>query len=58
MTKFLMGMGSFFGGILGSYIPGLWGEDSFSVMGIIFGSIGAIAGILVGYKLAKRLGFC
>jgi uncharacterized membrane protein YeaQ/YmgE (transglycosylase-associated protein family) len=57
MTKLLMGVGSFLGGILGSYIPGLWGEDSFSVMGILFGSIGAVVGILLGYKLAKRLGF-
>jgi hypothetical protein len=57
MTKFLMGVGSFFGGILGSYIPCLWGEDSFSVMGIVLGSIGAISGILLGYKLSKRLGF-
>ena len=57
MTKFLMGMGSFVGGIIGSYIPGLWGEESFSLMGIIFGSIGAIIGIILSYKMAKRLGF-
>lgn len=57
MMKFSMGLGSFLGGILGSYVPGIWGEDSFSLMGIVFGSIGAILGILIGYRLAKRLGF-
>lgn len=55
--KLLMGVGSFVGGILGSYIPYLWGEDSFSLMGILLGAIGAIVGILLGYKLAKRMGF-
>jgi uncharacterized membrane protein len=57
MTKLLMGVGSFVGGILGGYVPGLWGEDGLSVMGILCGSIGAIIGIICGYKLARRLGF-
>ena len=57
MTKFLIGLGSFSGTIAGSYIPGLWGEDSFSVMGILFSIIGGVVGILLGYQLAKRLGY-
>jgi uncharacterized membrane protein YeaQ/YmgE (transglycosylase-associated protein family) len=59
MTKFMalaVGVGSFGGTILGSYIPSLWGEDSLSVMGIVFSVIGAIVGILLGYQLVKRLG--
>ncbi len=57
MTKLLIGVGSFGGTIVGSYIPSLWGEDSFSVMGIVFSIIGGVVGILLGYQLAKRLGF-
>jgi uncharacterized membrane protein YeaQ/YmgE (transglycosylase-associated protein family) len=57
MTKLLIGVGSFGGTIVGSYIPSLWGEDSFSVMGILFSIIGGVVGILLGYQLAKRLGF-
>jgi uncharacterized membrane protein YeaQ/YmgE (transglycosylase-associated protein family) len=57
VTKLLIGVGSFGGTIVGSYIPSLWGEDSFSVMGILFSIIGGVVGILLGYQLAKRLGF-
>jgi uncharacterized membrane protein YeaQ/YmgE (transglycosylase-associated protein family) len=59
MTKFMglaMGVGSFAGTVLGSYIPSIWGEDSLSLMGIIFSIIGAIVGILLGYQLTRRLG--
>jgi hypothetical protein len=57
MTKLLIGVGSFSGTIVGSYIPSLWGEDSFSLVGILFTIIGGVVGILLGYQLAKRLGF-
>jgi hypothetical protein len=57
MTKLLIGVGSFGGTIVGSYIPSMWGEDSFSVVGIVFSIIGGVAGILLGYQLAKRLGY-
>ncbi|WP_295621530.1 hypothetical protein [Chamaesiphon sp. GL140_3_metabinner_50] len=57
MTKLLIGVGSFGGTIVGSYIPSLWGEDSFSLVGILFTIIGGVVGILLGYQLAKRLGF-
>jgi hypothetical protein len=57
MTKLLIGVGSFAGTIVGSYIPGLWGEESFSAIGILFSIIGGVVGILLGYQLAKRLGF-
>ncbi len=57
MTKLLIGVGSFGGTIVGSYIPTLWGGDSFSLVGILFTIIGGVVGILLGYQLAKRLGF-
>ena len=57
MTKLLMGVGSFGGTIAGSYLPSLWGEDAFSVAGILFSIIGGVVGILLGYQLSKRLGY-
>jgi uncharacterized membrane protein YeaQ/YmgE (transglycosylase-associated protein family) len=57
MTKFLIGIGSFCGTVGGSYIPGFWGEESFSLMGILFSIIGGVVGVLLGYQLAKRLGY-
>jgi hypothetical protein len=57
MTKLLMGVGSFGGTIGGSYLPSSWGEDSFSVAGICLSIIGGVVGILLGYQLAKRLGY-
>jgi uncharacterized membrane protein YeaQ/YmgE (transglycosylase-associated protein family) len=55
-TGLAIGVGSFTGTVLGSYIPSTWGEDSLSVMGIVFSLLGAIVGILLGYQLSKRLG--
>jgi hypothetical protein len=57
MNKLLIGVGSFCGTVMGSYVPCLWGEDSFSLWGIVFSIIGGMIGILLGYQLAKRLGF-
>jgi uncharacterized membrane protein YeaQ/YmgE (transglycosylase-associated protein family) len=57
MTKLIIGLGSLFGSVLGSYIPSWWGQDSFSIAGILFSIAGGVVGILLGYQLAKRLGF-
>ena len=56
MYKLLIGLGAFVGGIAGAYIPMLWGDtDLLSIMSILLGTVGAIAGIILGYMLAKRL---
>jgi len=56
MYKLLIGLGALVGGIAGAYVPVLWGDnDLFSAMSILLSTIGAIVGIILGYKLAKRL---
>lgn len=56
MYKLLIGLGAFIGGIAGAYVPSLWGDtEFFSIMSIVFSTIGAIVGIWLGYVLAKRL---
>lgn len=56
MYKLLIGLGAFIGGIAGAYIPSIWGDTDFlSIWSIIFGTIGSIVGIFLGYALARRL---
>lgn len=55
MYKLLIGFGALVGGIAGAYVPVLWGDDDmFSGMSILFSTIGGIAGIFLGYVLARR----
>lgn len=57
MNKFIITLGAGIGGIAGAYIPNLWGDnDFFSGWSILFSTIGGIAGIWLGYKLAQRIG--
>lgn len=56
MNKFLILTGATIGGIAGAYIPFLWGDTNFlSGWSILFGTIGGLVGIWLGYKLAQRL---
>lgn len=56
MYKLLIGFGALVGGIAGAYVPVLWGDnDLFSGMSILLSTVGGIVGIILGYKLAKRI---
>jgi hypothetical protein len=57
MNKLLIGIGMFAGSTMGSYIPVLWGGSLLSLTSILLGVIGGIIGIVLGYQLAKYLGF-
>jgi hypothetical protein len=57
MNKLLIGMGAFLGSTLGSYFPVLWGGSLFTLGSVLFGTVGGIAGVIVGYRLSKYLGF-
>jgi uncharacterized membrane protein YeaQ/YmgE (transglycosylase-associated protein family) len=41
----------FIGGMIGGYVPALWGAEYFSFSSIIFNALGAILGIWIGFKL-------
>jgi hypothetical protein len=43
----------FLGSIIGGYLPVLLGVNPFSYTSIIFGGIGSVAGLWVGYKLSN-----
>jgi hypothetical protein len=57
MNKLLIGLGAFLGSTLGSYFPILWGGSLFSVASVFFATVGGIAGVIMGYRLSKYLGF-
>lgn len=57
MNKLLIGIGMFAGSTIGSYVPALWGGSLLSLSSILFGVIGGIIGIWLGYQLSKYLGF-
>ena len=41
------------GSTLGGWIPSLWGAGFFSFSGLILSSLGAIAGIYIGFKMSQ-----
>ncbi|MBU0572788.1 hypothetical protein KKH23_02365 [Patescibacteria group bacterium] len=43
----------FAGSIVGAYVPKIWGAGFLSISSLIFGSVGAIIGIIIGLKLTK-----
>jgi uncharacterized membrane protein YeaQ/YmgE (transglycosylase-associated protein family) len=46
-------MGAFIGSIVGGYVPILWGASTFSMSGLIFSSVGAVAGIYLMYRISE-----
>ena len=43
-------------GLLGGYLPTLFGEDLFSLWGILGSTLGGFFGIWVGVVISKRFG--
>lgn len=56
MYKVLVLTGATIGGIIGAYIPTLFGDtEMFSGWSILCSTIGGLVGIWLGYLLAKRI---
>lgn len=49
----LVWIGMLIGSTIGGMIPDLWGAGIFSISGLILSSLGAMAGIYVGFKLSR-----
>jgi hypothetical protein len=41
------------GGFVGSYLPVLWGASAFSLVSVLFGVVGAIAGVMLGARFVS-----
>jgi hypothetical protein len=54
--KKMIYLGAFLGGIVGGYIPSLWGASVFDLSSIFWGTLGTILGIWIGYKVGRYQG--
>jgi uncharacterized membrane protein YeaQ/YmgE (transglycosylase-associated protein family) len=52
-TRHLIWIGVIVGGVVGGWIPTLWGAPSLSMSGIVGSTIGGLVGIYVGAKIAS-----
>jgi hypothetical protein len=52
-SKTSIWVGMMVGSTIGSYIPLLWGAGMFSFSSVILGSLGAMAGIYMGFKMSQ-----
>jgi hypothetical protein len=56
VTKAFVWMGFFVGSTIGGLVPLLWGDDFFSLAGIVLSMVGGVVGIFGGWKLAQAIG--
>jgi hypothetical protein len=49
----VIGLCGGFGCFVGGYVPVLWGASSLSVESLLFGALGAIAGIWLGVRISE-----
>jgi hypothetical protein len=54
MSKPLLMLMIFVGSIVGGMVPGLWHAGVFSLWGIVFSGLGAIAGIFVALWISNN----
>ncbi len=54
--KLFIWLGMFVGSVVGGYIPVMFGSEFLSFASVLWSGIGAVVGILIGYKVAKALG--
>jgi uncharacterized membrane protein YeaQ/YmgE (transglycosylase-associated protein family) len=50
MSKGPTYVGGFVGGLIGSFVPSLWGAGQFSVSSIVFFMIGGFLGVWIAYR--------
>jgi hypothetical protein len=53
-SKKLLWLGVAVGGMVGAYMPGIWGDaDVFGMASIILSALGSLIGLWLGYKASK-----
>jgi hypothetical protein len=53
MGRSVIGFCAFAGGLVGGYVPDLWGAGSFSLASLLFGAAGALAGVWLGARISE-----
>jgi hypothetical protein len=49
----VIGMCVLLGGIVGGYVPVLWGASSLGAQSLLFGALGSIVGVFVGARIGE-----
>ncbi len=49
----MIGLCMAFGGVVGGYVPVLWGTSSFSHQSFPVGALGAVAGVWLGVRVSE-----
>jgi len=52
MGRGVIGICVLLGGIVGGYVPVLWGASSLGAQSLLFGAIGSIAGVFAGARIS------
>lgn len=55
MNRMMMYIAITIGGIVGAYVPSLFGADGLSIWAIIGSTIGGLLGIYVAYKISQNM---
>jgi hypothetical protein len=53
MGRSVIGLCALVGGIVGGYVPVLWGASGFSVSSLLFSAVGGIAGVWLGVRISE-----
>jgi hypothetical protein len=52
MGRSVIGLCAGFGGLVGGYVPEVWGAGSFSLASVVFSLLGAGVGIWLGIRVS------
>jgi hypothetical protein len=53
MGRGVIGMCVLFGGLVGGYVPTVWGASSLGVESLFFGAVGSVVGVFVGVRISE-----
>jgi uncharacterized membrane protein YeaQ/YmgE (transglycosylase-associated protein family) len=52
MGRSVIGLCGGFGTVVGGYVPELWGASGFSLTSLLFGLVGGVVGVWLGFRFA------
>ena len=53
MGRSVIGLCMGFGMFVGGYVPALWGASAWGIESLLFGGLGAVAGIWLGLRVSE-----
>ena len=53
MGRSVIGLCGGFGCFVGGYLPALWGASTWGIESLLFGALGAVAGVWLGVRVSE-----